>query len=159
MGLLVDIAKKYNETRADIKDAYIRIETYQVWPKFHTMRLNVSGYVNKESGYRMKEKEIAEVKEVEEFFFANECLNGETVATMGRGEIIPPEQTINEPIVIFREYYTLRFLNKDGTFKDEYKNLKITDYEALHRLAYDKLKQFEPRFTNVRNVIDDPKIV
>lgn len=158
MGLLVDLKKEYNETMADIKGVYIRIETLQVFPKMNAIRANVTGFVSPESGYVMKQAAIAEVKEVEQFFFSNEILNGTTVL-MERDETMPPViQTGQEPHPIFRDYYTIYMKNEDGSIKDEFIDLDITDYQGIYSIFYDKIKEHEFRFENIRDVLIDPEV-
>ena len=157
MGLLVDIKKEYNETMSDVTDVYIRIETLQIFPKQHAVRANITGFVSAESGYIMKESNIADVKNMEEFFFTNEILNGELMNILGRDNVIPP-QTFQEPHPIFRDYYTIWLLDADGNVKPEYKDIKIHDTEAIYGMFYNKIKSFEHRFENVRDVLIDPEI-
>jgi len=158
MGLLVDIKKEYNDTMADLENVYIRIETLQIFPKQNAIRANITGFINPQSGYVMKEKEIAEVKEVENFFFTNEILNGETIDILQRDETIPPIQTTQEPIPVYRDYYTLYMLNEDGNIKPEYENIKIWDIQKIYSLFYEKIKLYENRFENIRDVLKDPEV-
>lgn len=150
MGLIVDIKGDYNFTRTDLKDVYIRIETLQVYPKQNAVRANVTGFINKESGQLMKQVEIAGVKEVEEFFFTNEILNGMSAPIFDRDSFIPP-QTGQEPQPVFRDYYTIYLKDAEGNVKNEYKDLLLVDYEGIYSTFYLKMRQFETRFTNIRD--------
>ena len=157
MGLLIDIGAAYNETMAPIKDMYIRIETLQIFPKLNAIRANITGFVSQESGYVMKQAEIAEVKEAENFFFTNEVLNGTTVLMDRDGSIPPIIQTGQEPHPIFRDYYTIYMLDSEGNVKEEFKGIEVFDYQAIYNLFYNKIKDFEPRFENIRDVLIDPE--
>ena len=157
MGLLVDIDGAYNETMTLVKDVYIRIETLQIFPKQYAIRANVTGFVSPESGYIMKRAEIAEVKEIENFFFTNEVLNGVT-SLMNRDESIPPIQTVQEPYPIYRDYYTIYMKDNEGNFKEGMEEISITDYGSIYSLFYDKIKEHEDRFENIRDVLNDPEV-
>lgn len=156
MGLLVDLDKTYNKTRSDLKDVYIRIDTLHVFPRRHAIRANVSGYVNKDSGYMLKKLDIEEVRAVEQFFYTNPILNGDRVKSMGgRDEVVPP-QTINEPEPVFRDYYTIYLLDEDGNLYPEWKDVKLFDVDTIFGIFYERMKEHESRFKNIRDVIDDP---
>jgi hypothetical protein len=154
MGLQVDLTKYHNATMADIKDVYLRIETLQVFPKHGFIRFVVTGYVSEASGAVMKSQEISQVTAIQDVFFTRELLAGASLAELGRDEMIPPPQTSSEPVPIFREYYSIYMRDQEGTVKPEFAGISISDSAAIHKAVYQVLKQGEPRFQNIRDVID-----
>ena len=154
MGLLVDLSKYHNATMADIKDVYLRIETLQVFPKHGFVRFVITGYVSESSGAVMKSQEISQVTAIQDVFFTRELLAGATLSELGRDEMIPPPQTSAEPVPVFREYYSIYMRDQVGNVKPEFSSVSISDSAAIHQAVYQILKREEPRFQNIRDVID-----
>ena len=44
-----------------------------------------------------------------------------------------------------------------GNVKSEFENIKLVEYDKIFGLFYNKLKKYETRFENIRDVIIDPK--
>lgn len=158
MGLLVDIKKEYNNTMADVTDVYIRVDSLTIYPKHNAIKAYITGYVNPESGYVMKSAQLAEVKKIEPFFYTNEILNGYTTL-MNRDETIPVPQTGQEPIPLFADWYTIYMYNEDGSLKTEFAGVELWDYDSIYSIFYNKIKEHEFRFENIRDVLDDPEVV
>lgn len=154
MGLLVDLAKEHNYTMSAVTDAYMRIETFQVFPRYGFIKFTVVGYVNEESGKVMKEQQIAEVLALQDVFYTTELLSGVDLQQLSRDEFIPPPQTTSEPVPIFREYYSIYMKDAEGNIKDEFVGIDLTDMEAVFQAVYAILKAEEPRFINPRDVLE-----
>jgi hypothetical protein len=154
MGLLVDLAKEHNFTMSAVTDAYVRIETLQVFPRYGFIKFTVVGYVNEESGKVMKEQQIAEVLALQDMFYTTELLSGVDLQQLSRDEFIPPPQTISEPVPIFREYYSIYMKDAEGNIKPELTGIEMTDMEHIFQSVYAILKAEETRFVNSRDVIE-----